>query len=852
MERAVDNDNSSRARRDASKHGAARSGREISEGTSHQQGRRQATQPGIGLGGVLAQAKLAVGPVDDRFEREADLTASRVVRALQLGTPVPDEDQTDTGPRVQRSAHRAPEAVDDRLGEADRISRIQRSTVVGAQGGDLDEDTARLLNSSRSGGAPLPEPARSKMEGAFGADFSGIRVHAGPRSTELNNRIQAKAFTTGNDIFFRDGVPDATTGNGQELLAHELTHTIQQGAADPINRSTEAIQRDGVLHMDENGVGHEAPGSGVIHMDGSGVGHDAPGSGVIHMDSGGVGHDSPFLDGQTGVGEYIASPTSLSELANSAEVSHGFWAKDDKVLLDILRGPFEANWFKAKACLAMDQWPLASEHPKPSHEVGIQLMQALVDMRGRVWDAFVQEVQPQIMGEVMRVQLLNREKFANLQNPKNNAKGDGLSANFGLKESVGSESVTSDIDLSARGENTEIGLAMINREFPKHFGVTVEPGALLDINVYSSDWMFGGTQVKGTKEGEYRIKPTEEGVEEGGQLSDEGQKKKDDQNEIWSMVKIRRNMNSLDWEDYKQILLNGLDSASQDKEMRKKFAVADSEYKAFRNDVAVNVAAMEKALDHEASQQQSVFAEKGKDHFAHDANEMKVSNRRYEQIVLNVKEMRLRIKMLQAVDDLPAVEIEPLLLKMHNEIARGLTYANEVYATQGAVLHTVYGNQGKVKKLSELQNEQDGVKKASAEALAGGAIMSVEYDLTKEMYLQSLNENVGDTLHSLKHNAGDPQYAVYRAGKYISRLCDAAKELIGTDAAESISGYGDLDKIGKDSVIEKKGAAGKDPKAVQKDESEFSSFTANDLPIVKNKAIVLGARAAAIYKKSKA
>ena len=76
--------------------------------------------------------------------------------------------------------------------------------------------------------------------------------------------------------------------------------------------------------------------------------------------------------------------------------------------------------------------------------------------------------------------------------------------------------------------------------------------------------------------------------------------------------------------------------------------------------------------------------------------------------------------------------------------------------------------------------------------------------------------------------------------------------MIGTDAAESISGYGDLDKIGKDSVIEKKGAAGKDPKAVQKDESEFSSFTANDLPIVKNKAIVLGARAAAIYKKSKA
>ena len=67
------------------------------------------------------------------------------------------------------------------------------------------------------------------MEQAFGADFSGVRVHAGPRAADLNDRIQAKAFTTGNNIFFRDGLPDANTHDGQSLLAHELTHTIQQG-----------------------------------------------------------------------------------------------------------------------------------------------------------------------------------------------------------------------------------------------------------------------------------------------------------------------------------------------------------------------------------------------------------------------------------------------------------------------------------------------------------------------------------------------------------------------------------------------------------------------------------------------
>ena len=66
------------------------------------------------------------------------------------------------------------------------------------------------------------------MEGAFGADFGAVRVHSGAHATELNDRIQATAFTTGNDIFFRDGVPDTSTASGQSLLAHELTHVVQQ------------------------------------------------------------------------------------------------------------------------------------------------------------------------------------------------------------------------------------------------------------------------------------------------------------------------------------------------------------------------------------------------------------------------------------------------------------------------------------------------------------------------------------------------------------------------------------------------------------------------------------------------
>ncbi|MFN3254761.1 MAG: DUF4157 domain-containing protein [Ilumatobacter sp.] len=171
---------------------------------------------------LIVQAKLAVGPADDPLEHEADAMASRVVRFLGGQTGV-----------AQRSA------------AVTTLPKVQRAAPMGAPGGDLDAATERVVRARSRGGSPLPEDAKSKMESAFGADFSGVRVHTGSTATALNDRIQAKAFTTGNSIFFRDGLPDTNSSSGQELLAHELTHTIQQGAAPAVaqrkvDKSTDA------------------------------------------------------------------------------------------------------------------------------------------------------------------------------------------------------------------------------------------------------------------------------------------------------------------------------------------------------------------------------------------------------------------------------------------------------------------------------------------------------------------------------------------------------------------------------------------------------------------------------------
>ena len=109
-------------------------------------------------------------------------------------------------------------------------SIIQRST----EGGD-SVDTAQLENrlSSSGNGAPLPEGTRTQMEDSFGADFGGVRIHTNESAKQMNQGLGAQAFTHGKDIYFNEGKYKPDDQEGQKLLAHELTHTIQQGASKP-------------------------------------------------------------------------------------------------------------------------------------------------------------------------------------------------------------------------------------------------------------------------------------------------------------------------------------------------------------------------------------------------------------------------------------------------------------------------------------------------------------------------------------------------------------------------------------------------------------------------------------------
>jgi len=152
----------------------------------------------------LVQPKVKIHPANDHFEKEADKVADKVVSNQPLTS-------------------------------SERISPVstgaQRKSSPTTSISHTTHPLHSVLSNQSSRGSPLPVQTRAHMESRMGADFSGVRIHTGQESHEANASIGARAFTHGGHIHFAHGQFNPNTRSGQHLLAHELTHTIQQGAS---------------------------------------------------------------------------------------------------------------------------------------------------------------------------------------------------------------------------------------------------------------------------------------------------------------------------------------------------------------------------------------------------------------------------------------------------------------------------------------------------------------------------------------------------------------------------------------------------------------------------------------------
>ena len=157
------------------------------------------------------QAKLRVGPPGDKYEKEADQVAEQVMRMPE--------------PTVQRKGcSSCSEKEEERLVQA-------KSAGSAGNGRAQAMDHPQIQSVLSSPGKPLDAATRNFMEPRFGQDFSRVRVHTDRRAAESARTVNAQAYTVGRNIVFGAGAYSLGALTGRKLLAHELTHVVQQQAA---------------------------------------------------------------------------------------------------------------------------------------------------------------------------------------------------------------------------------------------------------------------------------------------------------------------------------------------------------------------------------------------------------------------------------------------------------------------------------------------------------------------------------------------------------------------------------------------------------------------------------------------
>lgn len=243
----------------------------------------------------LIQPKLSIGHAGDKYEKEADQIADQVVQKLadkknSTSADAASIDQPSNSfnrsPLINntvnsfhtvqrkcttceqegelklegeekniRSGQKEPPALQPLADSPNDNSIWRKCAACGKQeliqakgeGPITPTDTLESQLSATSGtGTAMPSSTRTDMEEAFGADFSGVQLHTNSSAVQMNEQLGARAFTTGQDIYFNKGEYQPESNEGKRLLAHELTHTIQQGAVDSkasIQRGPSRIQR---------------------------------------------------------------------------------------------------------------------------------------------------------------------------------------------------------------------------------------------------------------------------------------------------------------------------------------------------------------------------------------------------------------------------------------------------------------------------------------------------------------------------------------------------------------------------------------------------------------------------------
>lgn len=199
------------------------------------------------------QKKLKTGTPGDKYEVEADNAADKIVNKTAPNSSgllqtkeeeIQKKSISESITRVQKKEMKEEEPVQKKE-EEDKVQKKEMKEEELVQKKEEEEKPVQAktnnktpeiqnnrvetnLSNSKGGGNKIDRNTKQEMESGFGADFSKVRIHTDNKATEMSQELGAQAFTHGNDIYFNQGKYNPESNEGKHLLAHELTHTIQQ------------------------------------------------------------------------------------------------------------------------------------------------------------------------------------------------------------------------------------------------------------------------------------------------------------------------------------------------------------------------------------------------------------------------------------------------------------------------------------------------------------------------------------------------------------------------------------------------------------------------------------------------
>ncbi len=190
------------------------------------------------------QTKLAVSTPGDQYEQEADRVAEQVMRMPETSGHA----RVNVSGRFSnlQAQRKCAGCADSQPGAAHEDEENLQSKEIAGQAPYLATKTQSQIDALRvGGGQPLPSGVRAFFEPLFGYSFGSVRVHADARAAESAQAVRAQAYTVGHDVVFGPGRFAPETDEGRRLLAHELTHVVQQSGADGISLDQSGEKRDG-------------------------------------------------------------------------------------------------------------------------------------------------------------------------------------------------------------------------------------------------------------------------------------------------------------------------------------------------------------------------------------------------------------------------------------------------------------------------------------------------------------------------------------------------------------------------------------------------------------------------------